>query len=160
LGNIFVTEVGGGVGIGGVNNWKDISAGLDGSDVMKIVPNPTRGSHEAYAVTENGVYHMLDYTVPGATWINITANIFDIKTLGFRNNGWEVGLINDQAAAITQFNSIAVDWRPLYAPTAGVPILYVAGDGGVVRSTNVGLSCPAKCGVGRWRSPRGQERGY
>ena len=29
---------------------------LDGSQIEAIVTNPTRGSHQAYAVTQNGVY--------------------------------------------------------------------------------------------------------
>ncbi len=57
-GNIYVTFTGGGVG----TPWKNISAGLDGSGVQYIVTNPTRGSHEAYAVTGGGVYHMADST--------------------------------------------------------------------------------------------------
>ena len=65
-GNIFVTQTGGGGashggrgGGGGVANgsqWTNISTGLDGSGVMQIVTDPTRGSHDAYAVTLDGVY--------------------------------------------------------------------------------------------------------
>jgi subtilisin-like proprotein convertase family protein len=52
-GSIFVTQTGGGT-IGGGNAWTNISNGLDGSSVAAIVANPTRGSHEAYAVTSGG----------------------------------------------------------------------------------------------------------
>lgn len=134
-GSIFATEAGGGAG-----NWVDISLGLDGSDVMKIVPNPTRGSHEAYAVTEQGVYHIDDWTAVGATWVDITANIKTLMIEGFNNPQWSIPFFNDQTAASSVLTSIAIDWRPLTAPTPGLPILYVGGDGGVVRSTDVGLS--------------------
>ena len=38
------------------SQWTNISTGLDGSGVMQIVADPTRGSHDAYAVTLDGVY--------------------------------------------------------------------------------------------------------
>ena len=40
------------------NNWINISAGLDGSAVESIITDPTRGSHDAYAVTTSGVFYM------------------------------------------------------------------------------------------------------
>jgi subtilisin-like proprotein convertase family protein len=52
-GNIFVTQTGGGT-VGNGSAWTNISSGLDGSPVAAIVTNPTRGSHEAYAVTTGG----------------------------------------------------------------------------------------------------------
>ena len=70
-GNIFVTQTGGGGGTGGRvvavvcgavvaspngSQWTNISTGLDGSGVMQIITDPTRGSHDAYAVTLDGVY--------------------------------------------------------------------------------------------------------
>ena len=48
-GQIFVTQDGGGSGAS--NNWLNISLGLDGSAVKSIITDPTRGSHDAYAVT-------------------------------------------------------------------------------------------------------------
>ena len=41
-GNIFVTQTGGG-STGGGNAWTNISTGLDGSPVVEIVTDPTRG---------------------------------------------------------------------------------------------------------------------
>jgi subtilisin-like proprotein convertase family protein len=74
-GHIYVTFTGGGVGLG-APTWNNISAGLDTSAVQFIVANPNRGSHEAYAVTQNGVYWMADSSAAGATWVNVTGNIF------------------------------------------------------------------------------------
>src|SRR5262249_31043605 len=54
-GKIFVTQTGGG-SAGQNNAWTNISGGLDGSPVLKIIADPTRGSHAAYAVTQKGVY--------------------------------------------------------------------------------------------------------
>src|SRR5262249_45619847 len=74
-GKIFVTFTGGGAGTG-TAAWRDISAGLSGGAVQFIVVNPTRGSHEAYAVTRGGVFWMADSAAAGATWVNITGNLF------------------------------------------------------------------------------------
>src|SRR5262249_27462970 len=72
-GHIFVTFTGGG---GNGNQWLPLSGGLDGSAIQAIITNPTPGSHEAYAVTLRGVYHMPNSNIPGATWQNITSNLF------------------------------------------------------------------------------------
>src|SRR5262249_23129162 len=78
-GRMYVTYTGGGVGQvanpapGSV--WKDISAGLSG-EVRAIAPNPTRGSREVYAVTTSGVFYMADSNAVGATWVDITGNLF------------------------------------------------------------------------------------
>ena len=53
-GQIYVSQDGGGSGTG--NNWINISTGLDGSQIESIITDPARGSHEAYAVTQKGVY--------------------------------------------------------------------------------------------------------
>ncbi len=50
-GNIFVTQTGGG---GNGTQWTKVSSGLDGSSVMTIIPDPVRGSHDAFAVTAGG----------------------------------------------------------------------------------------------------------
>ena len=63
-GNIFVTFTGGG---GNGNAWLPLSNGLDGSARQVIVTNPNRGSHEAYAVTQKGVYHMVDASAGART---------------------------------------------------------------------------------------------
>ena len=38
----------------GGGTWTDISNGLDGSGIQQIIPNPTPGSHDAFAVTNGG----------------------------------------------------------------------------------------------------------
>ncbi len=83
-GKIFVTQTGGGT-VGGGNAWTDISTGLDGSPVLKIVTNPTRGNHEAYAVTQQGVYHTEDSLASGvsAVWTRITSNLLSILNPAF-----------------------------------------------------------------------------
>ena len=57
-GQIYVTQDGGGSGTS--NNWLNISTGLDGSAVQSIITDPTRGSHDAYAVTTTGVFYLED----------------------------------------------------------------------------------------------------
>jgi large repetitive protein len=130
-GDIFATKVGGGNLIG---SWTKITGGsfgaLDGSDIMKIVPNPNRGSHELFAVTQHGVFHMADWTAPGALWVDITTNLLALTTAGFGNAGW----ISPILSTSDPISSLAVDWRPTYGQTSGNPILYVGGDGGVFRA--------------------------
>ena len=55
-GQIYVTQDGGGSGTS--NNWINITAGLSTplAPVREIITDPIRGSHDAYAVTTNGVY--------------------------------------------------------------------------------------------------------
>ena len=40
--------------------WLNISLGLDGSPVQQIITDPARGTHDAYAVTKDGVYYLKD----------------------------------------------------------------------------------------------------
>lgn len=133
-GKIFVTFTAGG---GAGNAWKSLSAGLDGSPVQMIVTDPTRGSHDAYAVTSKGVYRMAD-SVAGGSWVNITGNLFSVLR----------GQFNDPTlgtqVALASLNAIQADWRYLIpddftnpsGPTH--PMLYVAGQGGVFRSYDNG----------------------
>ena len=58
-----------------------LANGLDGSAIQQIITDPTRGSHEAYAVTRNGVYWIADSillannpTNISDDWVNITGN--------------------------------------------------------------------------------------
>jgi large repetitive protein len=133
-GKIFVTNTGGGTNAGGQVNWQDISAGIGAGEIIeKIVPNPTRGTHEAYAVTDKGVYWMADWTVAGATWQNLTNNVKTIQHLAFGSADWSENLVG-QGVQTPQLMTIAVDWRPTYSPTPGLPILYVGGDAGVFRA--------------------------
>jgi hypothetical protein len=128
-GNIYVTFDGGGT-------WKAFLAGtsgLDGSPVQQIVTNPHRGSHEAYAVTSRGIYHIAD-SLTGTTWTNITGNIFQLRHTFF----------GDQASSeplLSYLTSIVADWRFNYVNNPGPgfhPVLYVGGEGGVFRSIDNG----------------------
>lgn len=139
-GRIFVTQTGGGT-VGGGNAWTNISTGLDGSPVMKIITNPTRGNHEAYAITQQGVYHTEDSLASGAVpiWKNITGNLFSILNPAF----------GDSTLADTQakyLSSIVADWRYVIPDNSTVangpthPVLYVSAESGVYRSLDDGLS--------------------
>jgi subtilisin-like proprotein convertase family protein len=134
-GHIFVTFTGGGAT---GNNWSDISAGLDGSQIMAIVTNPTRTSHEAFAVTRNGVYHITDSNPAAkATWVNITGNLFQITHNSF-------GDPNLQENLLSYLTSIQADWRyvlpndPTVTGGPTHPMLYVGGEGGVYQSADLG----------------------
>ena len=58
-GKIYVSQNAGG-------SWTNISTGLDGSAVQQIITDPARGSHDAYAVTADGVYYLAN-SVTSAT---------------------------------------------------------------------------------------------
>ena len=133
-GKIFVTFTAGG---GSGNAWTPLSAGLDGSPVKMIVTDPTRGSHDAYAVTANGVYYMPNSRT-GGTWQNVTGNLFSVLR----------GQFNDPTlgtqTALRSLNAIQADYRYVipddFTNPAGPthPMLYVAGQGGVFRSYDNG----------------------
>jgi subtilisin-like proprotein convertase family protein len=145
-GHIFVTFSGGGAN---GNQWLNLSAGLDGSAVRSIVTNPTRGSHEAYAVTNFGVYHMVDSTAQGATWVNITSNLFSLTHTLFAPKNDANPLTDTQARYL---ETIQADWRyaipnnpaeynnPVNPPGPTHPVLYVGGEGGVYRSVDNGVT--------------------
>ena len=129
-GNVFVTTNSGGV-------WRNISNGLDGSSVMQIVSNPRRGSTDAYAVTRTGVFYLPDANAVNPAWVNITTNLFTVTRPVFGDNA-------DRTAALRPgtIATIAADWR-FANPVPGnavatFPVLYVAGEGGVFRSTDQG----------------------
>ena len=140
-GRIFVTQTGG--GSAGGNAWTNVSAGLDGTPVQAIVTNPTRGSHEAYAVTAGGVFRINDSTAAGATWQNITGSgstgIFGLV----HNIFGDVRQVDTLARSLT---SLAVDWRYVIPndfndPSKGThPVLYVGAVGGVFRSIDNGAT--------------------
>ncbi len=139
-GRIFVTFTGGGDASGA--NWRNISAGLenDGSAVRAIITNPTRGSREAYAVTGRGLYHMADSGAAGARWRNITGDLFSQMHNPF--NSAALGT-DTQARYLT---SIQADWRYIIPDNfnnpngSSHPMLYVAGEGGVYRSLDDGVT--------------------
>ena len=131
-GHVYVTRTGGGANFGA---WTNISGGLDGSPVEQIVTDPTRGSHDAYAVTFNGVYYMADSTAASPAWVNVTNALFSQTNGGF--NG-------ATPAAMTNFlTSIQADWRYVIPNATGTgthPILYVSGQSGVYRSLDNGAT--------------------
>ena len=156
-GNIFVTNDGG-------KDWMNISSGLDGSSVSAIYTNPNRGSHEAYAVTLNGVFYSPDTIGLAAAgrmvWTNITNNLPQIQhspfgqaILGqavlatFQSNS---GAANQGTAQYGGFSSIVADYRYTIPDPTGAtdasgnvlryPVLYVSGYGGVFRSLDNGAS--------------------
>jgi subtilisin-like proprotein convertase family protein len=136
LGNIFVTNTGGAP-------WTNISAGLHpgsmtGPAVQDIVPNPRRGSRDAFAVTSGGVFYNPDSLAgPSSTWQNITGNLFQLEKPIF-------GDANDTTRTLTRLTALAVDWRYAIPDDPGNPngpthpVLYVAGDAGVYRSRDKG----------------------
>jgi subtilisin-like proprotein convertase family protein len=142
----------------GGRNWTDIGGtanGLDGSPIMAIATNPARGSHEAYAVTTSGVYHLPDSLAPGARWRDVAGqgadSLFQVKHEIFGNPDLVENRINPG-----QIKALQVDWRyvlpddrtnpeiyvnPPASPgdeSATSPILYVGGLGGVFRSIDNG----------------------
>jgi subtilisin-like proprotein convertase family protein len=156
-GHIYMTRTGG-------SPWTDISGGLDGSPVMSIVTNPSRGSHEAYAVTQRGVYHIAD-SVAGSAWTKITGptdaqnnptpgNIFALARNPFGNPLLQETLSTYQQDGFSTnyLTSIVADWRytipddpnevlnPKSPPGSSHPMLYVAGYNGVYRSIDNGLT--------------------
>jgi subtilisin-like proprotein convertase family protein len=145
-GHIFVTFNGGGAN---GNQWTNLSAGLDGSAIQAIITNPNRGSHEAYAVTLNGVYHMVDSKAPGATWQNITGNLLIIQHKLFTPFNDATQFSSTQPAYLT---SITADWRyaipnnpaeynnPANPAGPSHPALYVGGEGGIYRSLDNGVT--------------------
>src|SRR5262249_5720892 len=53
--------------------------------------------------------------------------------LGFGHTDWSSNLVGP-GLQTPQLLTMAVDWRPTYSPTPGLPILYVGGDAGVFRA--------------------------
>jgi subtilisin-like proprotein convertase family protein len=156
-GNVYTTLDGGGTN---GTDWVNLTAAggfSDGSAVMYISGNPTRGSHEAYVVTNNNVWHVtFSVTYPtnappavtNITWQKITGDIHNITTT-FSNpaNGLSFQLTHDSTKPSIQeekplqyLTALAVDWRFQNPNTTGGgvhPTLYVGGEGGVYRSLNV-----------------------
>jgi large repetitive protein len=143
-GQIFVTQNGGGSGTS--NNWLNISLGLDGAPVQQIITDPTRGSHDAYAVTRDGVFYIADSILladnPNDTayeWVNITGNLQQLAYSIFgQNYNPTTDPDSPKYTQAVELSAIAADWR--YAiPNATAssdgpqyhPVLYVgAGDSG------------------------------
>ena len=110
-----MTQDGGGSGTS--NNWINISAGLDGKPVEEIVTDPIRGSHDAYAVTTDGVFYManrfLVANVP--TWVNITGTGADNLNLAYSIFGQSYNPTTDgNTVTLNQavtLSAIVADWR-------------------------------------------------
>lgn len=146
-GHIFVTFEGGG-------NWRDISGGtpgspgaLDGSPVQVIVTNPKRGSHEVYAVTQQGVYWMADSTAATPTWVNITGPTSGGAPIVGNPFFYKIAPFGDTSQTQTQLKyltSLIADWRyaipdnPANPNGPTHPVLYIGGEGGIFRSTDKG----------------------
>lgn len=138
-GRVFVTVNGGGA-------WRNISTGLDGGPVLSIIPNPRRGSNEVYAVTGQGVYWMADSSIAAPTWVKLNDaagrdSLFNFTRPVFNNP-------NDPQAIMLagQITTMAIDWRyaipdNLNNPSGPKhPVLYVAGNSGVFRSIDKGVT--------------------
>lgn len=136
-GHIYVSFTGG-ASIGGGNAWINISSGITGS-VQRIVTDPNRGSHDAYAITNSGVFYNPDTSAANTSWQNITSNLFSLQTNPF-------GDVNQQQQLMASLSGLVADWRYVvpFDPTnpngPTHPMLYVSGDGGTVRSTDNGKS--------------------
>ncbi|QEL17919.1 proprotein convertase P-domain-containing protein [Limnoglobus roseus] len=126
----------------GGTSWTDISNGLGGGTVQQIVPDTTRGSKAAYAVTNGGVFFNPDSSAAGSTWVNITGNIFSLSDPIF--NDANPAPQNGETASLRNLTSLAIDWRyaipdaSATAPSATFPVLYAGGYGGVFRSLDRG----------------------
>jgi subtilisin-like proprotein convertase family protein len=147
-GQVFITTNGGGA-------WREVSGVQGGGNlagrVMAIVPSPERGSHEAYLVTTNAVYHVPDSLAAGAQWRNITGNLFGVT----QNVFGDPALVDTRLKA-GELKGLAVDWRYVLPDNRSIPdlylvppanpadrnitspMIYVGGQGGVFRSTNNG----------------------
>jgi hypothetical protein len=140
-GHIFVTFTGGGGAAQGnpdPNAWIPLSNGLlDASPIQRIVTDPNRGSHDAYAISSDNVYYNADTSAAGSVWVPITGNLFQLTHTPFG----DAALTETQLQYLT---GLVADWRYVIPNTAGNPtgpthpMLYVAGEGGVYRSSDNG----------------------
>jgi subtilisin-like proprotein convertase family protein len=139
-GHIYVTFTGGG-GAGG-NAWVNMTPNGLGAPVQRIVTDPTRGTHDAYAITTNAVFYNANTQAATSTWVNVTGDLFSQTTTPF-------GAAALATQALLQLGGLAVDWRYVIPfdptnPSKGThPMLYVGGIGGVFRSTNNGTNWTA-----------------
>ena len=120
--------------------WTNISTGLDGSPVVKIVTDPTRGSHDAYAVTQKGVYYITDSLQAGR-------GLDEHHRQPLRAHATASSAPTPvQQTALSYLTSIQADWRYVIPidpknPGAGThPVLYVSGEAGVFRSLDNGTT--------------------
>ena len=151
-GQIYATQAGGGTG--STNNWILVGStanGLDGSPIEAIVTDPARGSHEAYVVTQKGVY-VIGNSIPSTsnltpTWTNISGtgagNIFKlpytVSGTSYDPTTDASGKPYDQAQTLTD---IVANWEYTIPNGSGgtFPLLYVSANSGVYMSINNGQS--------------------
>ncbi len=155
-GEVYVTQDGGGSGIisGTNSNWTEISTGLTGS-IKSITTDPTRGSHDAYAVTTTGVFYIANSiessTNPTPTWVNITGDLADsIKNQTYSIFGQTYDPLTDGNSVtynqVSTLSSIVADWRymipnnPSNLSAGYHPVLYVGGNSGVYQSLDNGAT--------------------
>ena len=105
--------------------------------IQEIITNPVRGSHAAYAITLNGVYYNSNTLASGATWTNITGNLFSLTVPAFGNvaRGNPAAHRADLAPGRLAVRDAR---RRRDSGAATYPVLYVSGDGGVFRSIDNG----------------------
>jgi|GEM_PF-1642721 len=134
-GNIYSTTTGGAP-------WTLIGSaanGLDGQDVIRIIPNPQVGKKDVFALTTSGVFYKADGTVGTGTWTPLNGNLFNLTRSIFGNDADQ-----DPALRANSLTALAVDWRYAFpqptVPGATFPILYVAGSGGVFRTVDFGTT--------------------
>ena len=129
-GRFFVTTTGGAP-------WREVSAGITGGAILRIVPDPQVGKRDVYAITATGVFYKADGTDTATPWRNITGNLFNITRAVFGN-------ATDTVLTLKFLTSLAVDWRfatPVPGnPGQSFPILYVGGEGGVFKSKDQGVT--------------------
>jgi hypothetical protein len=141
-GRLYVTFTGGGGGAIAGSDWIDRSAGLDGSAIQKIVPNPERGSREAYVVTQRGIFWKADMNSATA-WTNLTGNLYSLTSNAFGDKDQQFNLMTRSSNPLT---GLVIDWRyvlpdNLANPTGpSHPILYTSGTAGVFRSLDKGTT--------------------
>ena len=105
-GQIYVSLTGG-------TNWYQTTGLAGAGAIEQIVADPTQGSYDAFAVTENGVYYLKNIVfntstgaVTSAVWTPITGNLFSQTRPLFNNPNNQYPTLF--AGGLT---SIAVDWR-------------------------------------------------
>lgn len=115
------------------------SNGLNPGAVQRVVPNPKVGAKDLFVITTGGVFYKADGTTATGNWVNITGNLFNLTRTVF-------GVATDQDPALrpNSLSALAVDWRYAFPdpniPGATFPLLYAAGDGGVFRTVDFGIT--------------------
>ena len=124
-------------------NWLDRTNGLDGTQIQRIVPNPERGSREAYVITQRGIYWKADMADGATAFTNVTGNLYSLTSNAYGDATMNFNLMQ---AAQNPLNGLVVDWRYLIPDNLANPngpshpILYVAGKAGVFRSMDKGAT--------------------